>query len=96
MNAEKYAWQIVHAEIRRRAGTNKGLELDPQLENIGVVLRRAQEDDVSSIAIILELAGFAGIFQRMFAHAVGEDSIAMAAEMGRDVMARPDSEDDEE
>jgi hypothetical protein len=95
INARKYAWQILHAEIRRGAGTNKGLDLDPQLQNIGVLLRKAEDEGLSPIGVILELAGFGAMFARFFAETNDRNVTEVAADIGRDVMAEPDDDNDD-
>jgi hypothetical protein len=63
MNARKYAWQMLHAEIRRRVNPadDKGLDLDPQLTNFALLYKRAREEGVSDLDIMIELAGFGAI-----------------------------------
>jgi hypothetical protein len=89
MNARKYAWQILHAEIRRQAGTDKGLELDPQFENQGVVLRKAREGDISEFDILFELANLGATFALM----TQNDPLGVARRIGERIMEEPDEDD---
>jgi hypothetical protein len=75
VNGRKYAWQILHAEIRRRAAPDEGLDFYPQLENMGVLMRNAREEGVSEFDIIMELAGFGTTFATM----TQNDALAVAA-----------------
>jgi hypothetical protein len=67
VNARKYAWQILQADIRRRVDLDedKGLDLHPQLTNIAVLYKSAMEDGVSPFEIIIELAGFGATYALM-------------------------------
>lgn len=92
MNARRYAWHILHAEIRRRVNPdNKGLDLDPQLQNIALLHKRAREEGVSELEIVLQLAGFGATFAQM----TQNDPVALAKRIEQEVMAEPDDEDDE-
>jgi hypothetical protein len=90
MNARKYAWQILHADIRRRVDPdeNKGLDLHPQLTNIGALYGSAIRDGVLPLDIIIELAGFGATYALM--PRTDNDPVSVAKRIQEDVMAEPD------
>ena len=92
MDATKYAWQILHAMIRRRVAADEGHDFHPQLARICPLWRAATDDKgVAEFEVVLELARFGALFAEM----TGNDTLAMAADIGRDVMAQPDEEDED-
>lgn len=95
MNGRKYAWKILHAEIRRRCGADEGLDFHPQLEVIGTLLGNARTERISEVDIIIELAGFGASFAQMYGDVTGGDLLAMAKHMETKILAEPDDEDEE-
>jgi len=95
MDARKYAWQILHAEIRRRVGddaNDQSGHLHPELANIGLLLKQAREEDVSELEIIIELAGFGATYALMPPDA--SDPLSAAQEIELHVMAESDGTED--
>lgn len=88
MDTTKYAWQILHAMIRRRAAADEGHDFNPQLQRICTLWRDAEAEGVPHFEIVLELARFGALFAEM----TGNDTLAMAADIGGDVMAQPDED----
>ncbi len=95
MNARKYAWKILHAEIRRRCGADEGLDFHPQLEVIGTLLGTAGAEDVSEVDIIIELAGLGAGFAQMYEDVTRADLLALAKHMETKILAEPDDEDEQ-
>ena len=60
------------------------------LKNIGLLLRKAREDDVNETDFIVELAGFGATFALM----TQNDPLAVARAIEQRVMSEPDDEDD--
>jgi hypothetical protein len=94
MNVRKYAWQILHAEIRRRADDeyDESQGLHPELENIGLLLKQAREERISESAIIIDLAGFGATYALM--PRTDNDPLRVADEIELAVMSESDEEDD--
>lgn len=94
MNERKIAWQMLHAEIRRRVNPDddKGLDLDPQLTNFGLLYRKAREAGLSELAIMIELAGFGATFAMM----ATDNPLKMAKDIEQGVMAKPNDDDEDE
>jgi hypothetical protein len=69
---------------------DEGHDFHPQLERIVTLWRAAAEEGVPEFKIVLELARFGALFAEM----TGNDTLAMAADIGRDVMAQPDDDKD--
>ena len=64
MDARKYAWQILHAEIRRRGcdDADEGGEQSDELLNIYLLLKQASDEGVDFNDIILDLARFGATY----------------------------------
>jgi hypothetical protein len=94
MNAREYACQILHAEIRRRVDPdeNTGLDPHPQLTNQIVLFRKAIDEGVSELDIILELTRFGATYALM--PRVDSDPLAAVRLMEQLVMAEPDEPDE--
>jgi hypothetical protein len=92
MNARKYAWRILHAEIRRRVAPDEGQDLHPQLEIQGLLMKQAREEGISELAIIFELARFGATYAVM--HRTGDDPLAVAKRIEQQIMSEPDEDDD--
>lgn len=105
MNARKYAWQILHATIRRMTGPDEGQEVHPQNERIASLLKQASDEGVNDGYIILSLAEFATSFlyihqnnpQRIECPSCrkpfevrGGDPLPIAKAMGDQIMQEPD------
>ena len=93
MNARKYTWQILHAEIRRR-GTDddSGGKLHPELEIQARLFKRACEEGVDLFYVISELAGFGATYALM--RGSGNDPLAVAEHIELGVMAESDESDE--
>lgn len=105
MNARKYAWQILHATIRRMTGADEGVQPHPQNERIADLFKQAANDKINDAHIILSLAEFATSF--LYIHAnnpqriecpscgkpfevKGADPLPIAKAMGDEIMKEPD------
>lgn len=93
MNARKYAWKILHAEIRRRVAPDEGQDLHPQLETQGLLMKQAREDGVSEFDILFELAGFGATYALM--PRTDNDPLTIAKRIEQQIMSEPDDEDDD-
>ena len=78
------AWQMLHAELRRRMRPdNNGpvypsdvfksehLTLDPEVERFAALYQQARAAGISGLHIMAELAGFAATFAQMTRNPVG-------------------------
>ncbi len=92
MNSRKYAWQVLHAEIRRRAGADEGLDFHLQLEKIGLLMKSARVEGVSELDIIVELAGFGATFAMLGQ----DDPLAVARRIEQEVLAEVDDDEEDE
>jgi hypothetical protein len=94
MNERKIAWQMLHAEIRRRVNPpdDKGLDLDPQLTNFALLHKRAHEQGLNELDIMFELASFGATFAQM----TQNNPLGVAKRIEQGVMAEPDDDDDDE
>ena len=89
MNARKIAWQMLHAEVRRRIGpAHTGPDLDPELENFRLLHNQARDAGISSSDIMLELAGVRGDV----CPDDPNDPLGVAQQISRSVLAEPDEE----
>lgn len=93
MNARKYAWKLLHAEIRRQAGPDEGLELHPQFYNQGVLIREARDAGFDEYNLLMEAVKLGATFALL---STQNDPISFAADLGRRIMAEPDEDDDED
>jgi hypothetical protein len=95
MESRKYAWQILHAEIRRRVSADEHDEADgrhPELENVGLLMKQAREEGVSDFNIIIDLAGFGATYALM--PRTDNDPLRVADEIETRVMSEFDEDDD--
>jgi hypothetical protein len=89
MNDRKRAWQVLHAEIRRRASDEEN-DWTTWSKQIGIIVRDAD----SKTDLIIELAGFGATFALM-----GHDPEkvkALADTIGANVIQEPDYDDEAE
>jgi hypothetical protein len=94
VDARKYAWEILHAEIRRQAsGDHDGGDLRTEAGNIGLLLQQAREEGVSEFEIIIDLAGFGATYALM-ARTDVSDPLGVAQEIEMAVMTESDETDD--
>ena len=85
-NAHTIAWQMLHAELRRRIDPrhpgDPNRSPDPEVENFAALYQQARADGVSDLDIMCELAGFAAWFAQMT-----RDPAGVAGTGSRSVMA---------
>ena len=93
--ARKYAWQILHAEMRRRTSddADEGGEQSDELLNIYLLLKQASDEGADFNDIILELARF-GATYALTPPPAGTDPLGVAKEIELRVMTESDEFDD--
>ena len=85
MNARKYAWKILHAEIRRQCGADEGLDFHPQLKQQGALFKEARDQRISEYEIAVELANLGATYAAMT-----ENPLEVAKQIETKIMAEPD------
>lgn len=95
VSSRKLAWRILHAEIRRQAAPDPGLETHPQWERIGGVLKLAHDADIPMSHIVIDLANLGATYALLSSLKSGSDVFSVAAEIERQIMAEPADGDDE-
>jgi len=93
MNARKYAWKIFHAELRRRVNPDEGLDLDPQMVNIGALWGNAMDENIAPLDIVTEVAGFGATFAERYGP---PHVLSVAKRLEQHVLAESDEDDDED
>ena len=72
MNAHTIAWQMPHAELRRRMRADSGGPgPDPESEEFVRLNQQARARGISDLDIMLELVGFAATFAQMARNPLG-------------------------
>ena len=92
MNARKYAWKVLHAEIRRRIAPDEGQDLHPQIENQGLLMKQARHDGIREWEIFFELAQFGATYALM--PRTDNDPLTVAKQIEQLIMSEPDEDDD--
>ena len=88
MNAYKIAWQMLHAELRRRLGphhTEAVQDLsrtDPEVARFAALYQQARAEGIAGIDIMAELCRLAATFAQMTRNPLGA-----AEQVSRSVMA---------
>ena len=65
LNAHKIAWQMLHAELRRRMRPDSGMPGLDESETFARLYQLARAAGISDLNIMIELAGFAASFAQM-------------------------------